>query len=504
MVISQTLNTSMKNNNHYTLSGKIYINTSKKKEVKITVGNITNTITCEANTSKWYEIKMTFKPTSSLNTFKIEDYSTQNYDDASKQHTLLYHLKLELGQIATAWCQSTRENNYADKIYEYSKQGLSDALSQNAIFNALTNNGKQKGIYLTENGLYINASAIGTGLLRSNEVTGTFKYTSDDGNGNDIDFDEFYNVCYRDNFKVESINVTEGTLFNLQTGDFFASKFNLRAGTDKHIYLNSNPTGGDHYLDIGSNNDYIQFSAGGAVKISAMGSGSEVKIGNGELNFSAKDFCFYVENGVEYDYSSGDARLALREAAELWDNSDTESFKNRLIDAYNDKGLFKEVLSFITSSNGKATDIKDFDNEKIDYMKLRLYDINQDQQITASDARVILRKVAQIQAVNNLNLVFNKYGLSLTSTKVSGRKKYITEHFIVNGDGTYIANLYLTEGGLTYQKAIGIEPKSFLDKGEYQGISDENKEYVYPLWEIVMKIAKKAGLKREDIVHTKT
>lgn len=76
MVISQTLNTSMKNNNHYTLSGKIYINTSKKKEVKITVGNITNTITCEANTSKWYEIKMTFKPTSSLNTFKIEDYST--------------------------------------------------------------------------------------------------------------------------------------------------------------------------------------------------------------------------------------------------------------------------------------------------------------------------------------------------------------------------------------------------------------------------------------------
>ena len=364
MVISQTLKTPMENDNYYTLSGKIYINTSKDKEVIITVGNKTDKITCEKNTSKWYEIKMTFKPTGSLSTFKIEDYSTQDYDTATRQHTLLYHLKLELGQIATAWCQSTKENDYIDKIYEYSKQGLSGMLSQSAVFDALTNNGASQGIYMQNGDIYINASAIGVGLLRSNIVEGTFNYTYTDNSnikreGTAVDLSQYQSKSTLKDFTVTSINLTKGTLFDLNSGIFQSTNCNLKFESREYNIRDT------------IKDKYIAAIARDCLKYACKLDGEEKAAENIKNYFNITDeeselsntnlILQYYDVDQDGKVTAADARALLRESAHILDNVQTtlEFNKNGFrIYTKNGTGCFSGKEEELFTVQGSAAYIK--------------------------------------------------------------------------------------------------------------------------------------------------
>ena len=66
---------------------------------------------------------------------------------------------------------SGKAQNNAQKYADKAAQNAVDAQSQTDVFNKLTNNGKAHGIYYRGGQLYINASYLATGILRSLDGT---------------------------------------------------------------------------------------------------------------------------------------------------------------------------------------------------------------------------------------------------------------------------------------------------------------------------------------------
>jgi hypothetical protein len=116
---------------------------------------------------------------------------------------------------------------------------------------------------------------------------------------------------------VDNIELTSGTLFNLDNGIMYSNEFKLFAGDkDGYLKLNSNPSLSEYYFDVGNSDSFLRLKSSGAIEIQAnSSSGSFININSGQLNLNAVDFSFYCDPSdtkKEYVYTSGDARLALR------------------------------------------------------------------------------------------------------------------------------------------------------------------------------------------------
>ena len=82
--------------------------------------------------------------------------------------------------VATDW---EKRNKYTD---DTAVSNLNNALTQQEIFNRLTNNGQTQGIYLSNSKLYINASYIGAGTLSATYVRGGTFEVGGNNNGNGV------------------------------------------------------------------------------------------------------------------------------------------------------------------------------------------------------------------------------------------------------------------------------------------------------------------------------
>jgi hypothetical protein len=125
---------------------------------------------------------MTFKVPSSVgDSLTITFTGTANFG--------LWHTKLESGSIATAWSPSPDD---VEDTIQGEQDKYNTYLSQDVIFDKLItddNGEKMVGIWLLpgedsasgHNELYMNATYISTGILRSNTWDGILEYKLKDG-----------------------------------------------------------------------------------------------------------------------------------------------------------------------------------------------------------------------------------------------------------------------------------------------------------------------------------
>ena len=258
--VSQTV-TNIQDNEYYTLSG--YINSLSKSSATLTITyalsnnkDITVPLWAEGtntkafNDSKWIRFEHTFQVP------KFEDSADLTITFKADTPFALWHTKLEYGSIATAW--SPAPGDTEDAVVNQQTQ-YDTYLSQDKIFDKLVtddNGEKMVGIWLLpgeesasgHNELYINATYMSTGILRSNNfngVLGKIKTSKKDAYGRSI---------YTYDIKKMP---TQGVYFNLDEGKLWAANFELTAGDS--LYLNSNPGINRPYLYVGNDNNYISF-----------------------------------------------------------------------------------------------------------------------------------------------------------------------------------------------------------------------------------------------------
>jgi hypothetical protein len=195
-------------------------------------------------------------------------------------------MKLEKGTKVTTWSENATD--ITTYVNSYTQNNI---LTQNTIFNTLTNNGNTQGIWLQAGKFYINASVLGTSILRSNNFTGNVtskgsikiknengKYVVIKNSDKTIDFissDNDANVTYltMPSYTVSwGDNSRQGTLWDLNSGKIWAANFDLRAentlsGITSKLFLNSSPASGEDYLYIGNDNQYIQFTRAGELNL---------------------------------------------------------------------------------------------------------------------------------------------------------------------------------------------------------------------------------------------
>lgn len=88
------------------------------------------------------------------------------------------HIQLEKGSIATSWSPAladeidSRATSVAETVANNAIDAYDDLLTQQEIYNRLTNNSQNEGIWLTGGHLYLNASMINTGFLSANYIQG--------------------------------------------------------------------------------------------------------------------------------------------------------------------------------------------------------------------------------------------------------------------------------------------------------------------------------------------
>lgn len=144
-------------------------------------------------------------------------------------------------------------------------------LDQNSVFNALTNNGATKNIWLLEdkNELFINASVLGSSLLRSSNFNGEVTDTAlvanlkdEMGNVIEINGDKISVPIYNIKWGTQA---PEGMCWNLITGQLLAANFTLQSGQ----------YGKDNCLFISNKNfsekDNTRFAIGSHFKINSEG-----------------------------------------------------------------------------------------------------------------------------------------------------------------------------------------------------------------------------------------
>lgn len=96
---------------------------------------------------------------------------------SSKIPVKIRHIQLEKGNKATSWSVAPED---VDASISDAVTTFSNSLNQQEVYNRLTNNSQNEGIYLTGGHLYLNASMINTGKLSADYIEGGF-LTSNNG-----------------------------------------------------------------------------------------------------------------------------------------------------------------------------------------------------------------------------------------------------------------------------------------------------------------------------------
>ena len=173
----------------------------------------------------------------------------------------LWHAKLEEGTVASSWspaAEDLEENAIAsadNKVDHYLKQDvLFDKLFTDPETGLKTDGIALVGPEQTASGipeLYINASYIATGILRSKNWDGKLKAT--------------YNTSTKKYEYTIAKDPTVGMYLNLDQGKIWAATFELNAynvANKKGLYLNSDPNVGQSFFIVGdfNNGGFINFA----------------------------------------------------------------------------------------------------------------------------------------------------------------------------------------------------------------------------------------------------
>lgn len=255
--VSQTIS-GIKKGESYTISGYVSGLTSAGT---LTISFDQNVITPQWSNGKdsvnytnttWTQFEHTIKIDSDNTNLTITFEGTNNFS--------LWHAKFESGAISSAW--SPAPSDTEDTITgEQEKYDI--YLSQDKIFDKLTtdaNGEKMVGIWLlpgegsasSHSELYINASYMSTGILRSSNWDGTIgkKNTSNK-------VDKYGNKIYT--YEITR-HPTKGLYLNLDEGKLWAANFELNAKSGgSGLYLNSNPSNSQDWMFLGNSNSYLQF-----------------------------------------------------------------------------------------------------------------------------------------------------------------------------------------------------------------------------------------------------
>lgn len=241
-----------------------------------------NENTIKFNGSEWTYFEYTFRAAPGYDKIRVAFKSNCNF--------YLWHAKLEEGSIATTWHPS-KEDTEAN--VENVKDQYDTYLAQDQIFNKLVKDPvtgqAMVGIWMIpaeqsasgRKELYINATYISTGILRSNnwdgELSAPVAVLGSDGKQL---YDKFGRPLYTYNITKDP---TVGMYLNLNEGKVWAAKFELTAGST--LYLNSHPGDGGNYLRVGTDNYYLRFTASKELEIRAKtfdliagSSGKQIKI----------------------------------------------------------------------------------------------------------------------------------------------------------------------------------------------------------------------------------
>lgn len=116
------------------------------------------------NVTKWTRYSWTFQGTTANvgGKYLIKNNKSRVYFGNNGVGTLeITGMQLELGSVLHEYSESPEEGAIG---------ALKDSMTQQQIFNTLTNNGQTQGVYLKSGKLYINASYIASGTLSANYV----------------------------------------------------------------------------------------------------------------------------------------------------------------------------------------------------------------------------------------------------------------------------------------------------------------------------------------------
>ena len=231
---------------------------------------------------KWTYFEYTIVINSEEEYFKVEFNCSRGF--------YLWHAMFEQGSVATTWSPSPED----DEASVTNTQGIYDKyLNQDKIFNKLVKDPitgeSMVGIWLipiedeygSRKELYINATYIATGILRSSNWNGEFsteRVPQRDANGQIVKdnsgntvwlADAYGNPVYTYTIKTAP---TQGVYFNLNEGKIWAAKYELNAWDGSSgLYLNSDPNDPKadyaYYMQVGNSTSYIKFDANGDLDI---------------------------------------------------------------------------------------------------------------------------------------------------------------------------------------------------------------------------------------------
>ena len=193
---------------------------------------------------------------------------------------------------------------YVDETIDSTKNYIDtlEYLNQENVFAKLTQDGKAKGIFLQNNDLYINATYMVSGILRSSNWEGVIT----DSTGALIT--DIGSLTSQDTYTISAKN---GTYIDLNKGKIWARAFELRSGAGADVLvLNSNPRENEDYLYVGNTlNGYIKFSQANELSIAANKFNLNVDNGTTKLILNSNpalnnDFYFYIGGDNEIDGTS--------------------------------------------------------------------------------------------------------------------------------------------------------------------------------------------------------
>ena len=265
-----------------------------------------NKIFVNFDETNWTYFEYTIKINSEVSFFKVSFIGTCDF--------YLWHAMFEQGSVATTWSPSPKDNENAvlntKSIYD-------KYLNQDKIFNKLIKDpitGQDMvGIWLvpiedeygSRKELYINATYIATGILRSSNWDGTFKVETKpkvklvevpltDENGNPVYDDNGNQKTTIEQVAVENEFIstygietepTQGVYFNLNEGKMWAATFELDAwNNNAGLYLNSHPGVEESYFRIGDSSSWVRYyrSAANATTLSIAASNFTLTAGSGD------------------------------------------------------------------------------------------------------------------------------------------------------------------------------------------------------------------------------
>lgn len=208
----------------------------------------------------------------------------------------IYHAQLEKGTVYTDWQPNPDD---IEETMEEAASHAMDYITQQALFNKLTNNGQMQGIFMRDGQLYVNATYIQSGTFsgaRINLGSGTFT-VDEQGNVNASSLA----------INGGSIDLGNGAFHVSSNGSATASNLGITGGKIEltTTYTNDTPTWG--YISIKSANKQ------------SLLSDNELRVGNA-LSGSSIGLWYNGRNGEMYmwnpsdrnDYIRIDSSLALQ------------------------------------------------------------------------------------------------------------------------------------------------------------------------------------------------